>query len=433
MAAPTSKIEVGAIPVVRSESEEASDFADGLFTGLIGAYRIPGLAIAIVDQKRAMFLRGYGNLTQDSKVPLGSLSDIFGALAAMKAVEDGRLRLEDDVSRPLGERDARGATLAQLLDGEKSHPGLLQSAVAKASGQSFADTVNAEIAMPLGMSATEYASSGFTSTAADMSHLMVALVNGGAYMDAPVLQPDTVERMEATHRTLHPGLPGWAYGWTELHRNGTRALVRDGTADKGQSRLVLIPDAKRAYFVAVEGRLPAEFWRLFDDALFDKLVPAHPVSVAATTPALPSPFDARQAAGLYEANGDMLALGHDRIRIRARQDGALLVTGARNVVMAPVPGDLWMSGDWSMKAALVNGRLVINTDQFHPVAIWKRAKLYAWLTLLAAFSALAAGIYEVRAKRAPPFQSEVLLATGGAAIAFALVSALVYFFAPLPA
>lgn len=433
VAAPTSKIEVGAIPIVRSESEEAADFADGLITGLVGAYHVDGLAIAIVDQQRAMLLRGYGTMTEETKVPLGTLSGVFGALTAMKAVQDGKLRLEDDIAKPLGETGPRGVTLAQLLDGERNDPALVQALIAKVAGQFFADAVNAAIVKPLAMSATAFGPTGFTSTAADISHLTIALLNGGAYMDAPVLEPATVQSLEAIHRTLHEGLPGWAYGWVELDRNGARALARDGIGDSAQSRIVIVPDAKRGYFIAVTGHAPAEFWRRLDDALFDKLVPARPAAAAARPSTQPSPADARRAAGLYQGDGTSLAFGRDRIRIRAREDGALLVAGARNLVMMPAPGNLWTSGNGAMKAALVDGRLTINADQFHPVAFWKRPQLYAWLAFLAAIAALAARVFEARNKRTSPYPSEVLLATAAVTIAFALLSALVYLLAPLPA
>jgi hypothetical protein len=68
-------------------------------------------------------------------------------------------------------------------------------------------------------------------------------------------------------------LPGAAYGFTELRRNGWRGLQHDGAERDFETRLVLVPEAKSAYFIVVEGKPGAEFWHSLDEGFFDRLFP----------------------------------------------------------------------------------------------------------------------------------------------------------------
>jgi CubicO group peptidase (beta-lactamase class C family) len=442
VAAPTSKIDVNSIPVVRSESQGVRDFATGLIVGLMRAYHLKELAIVAVEHDHVMFAEGFGASTPDSEFALGRVADVFTAVAAMQQVQKGKIRLDEDVSKVLGEQRQRKFTPGELLSGAVRDTALLRELVAKATGMDFRASVKAAILKPLGMTATGYDAAGLNATPNDMAHLMIALVDGGNYAGNVILQPQTVALMERTQRAPIPGLPGWTYGFSEMRRNGRNALQHDGAtrgSNGAETRLVILPQAGLGYFVAITGRAPAAFWRTLDDTLFDKIAPPRPVNAGGSGASAPSATDARQVAGVYVPVGTGAArmaglkLGSDRIRLTARGDAALALSGALTGVLMPQPGGRWSAENESLVVAIAKGRLVFGHDDYRPLAVWKMPVLYAWLALLAALTTVGASYYERRAGPAGAYPGYLMLSAGGASLTFLLVSVLVYLLAPLGA
>ena len=81
--------------------------------------RIPGLAIAIVDHGQVALARGYGYADLEHEVPVstetlfqsGSVGKQFTATAVMLLVEDGRLSLDDPITRYLPEAPPEWAAI----------------------------------------------------------------------------------------------------------------------------------------------------------------------------------------------------------------------------------------------------------------------------------------------------------------------------------
>lgn len=436
VAAPTSKIETGAIPVVLSESQEVDNFASGLMQGLMVGTRVKGIALVVVKDDHVMLQRNFGAIAPDTRFAAGALSEMFGAVAAMQQIERGRLMPDADIAKGLGETGTRGMTLAQVLTFQAGDPPLLIRAVEKASGAAWPDYFVKEIAQPLGMMATAFRGGRLETSLADMSHLAIALVNGGVFQSGHILMPTTVESMESTHFTPHPALPGSAYGFTEMRRNGWRALQHDGAMDDFNSRLVIVPEAKLGYFIVAEGRTGAEFWRALDNGLFDRLLAARNAQNAGV-PGAPAPTeaDARRVAGRYEpirnaaAGVAVLKLGR-RLTASAGAGAALILTGAENATLAPRPGGYWGSADGNLNAVALNGELVLSTAGYGPLAFYKRPELYAWLGLLVALAAGGFLYYERRRTPQARFPSDPVLGLASASVVFLLLSAFVWLFAP---
>jgi hypothetical protein len=142
-------------------------------------------------------------------------------------------------------------------------------------------------------------------------------------------------------------------------------------------------------------------------------------------------------AGVYEpALGGGFSLpvlkrGDRRLTVRAGSDGALVLSGAENATLAPRPGGYWGTADGNLNAVPSDGRLLLSTGAYRPLALYKRPELYAWLALLAALGAPASFYYERRRKLERVFPSDAVLATAGAGIVFLLLSVCVWLFAPL--
>ncbi len=76
--------------------------------GALQGLRLPGLAAAIVQGKRVIYLSGFGKadptgrpVTPQTPFIIGSLSKSFTALAIMQLVEAGRIELDAPVQRYL--------------------------------------------------------------------------------------------------------------------------------------------------------------------------------------------------------------------------------------------------------------------------------------------------------------------------------------------
>jgi hypothetical protein len=97
--------------------------------------------------------------------------------------------------------------------------------------------------------------SSIVSTALDMARFMVAHLQKGQYGDARILSDATAELMQQQHATMHPRMPGWAYGFQVGDTNGLRILMHGGDIGGFSTLMVLLPDERIGIYVAhhIEG------------------------------------------------------------------------------------------------------------------------------------------------------------------------------------
>ena len=109
------------------QSVEYESRLDDFLHTQMEAYKIPGLAIAIVRNGEVEYLNGYGvanpngdPVTPDTPFLLASVSKSFTALAIMQLVEEGKIALNDPVQKHLPWFDVKGEgeseiTVAHLM------------------------------------------------------------------------------------------------------------------------------------------------------------------------------------------------------------------------------------------------------------------------------------------------------------------------------
>lgn len=438
VAAPTDRIEVAPIQVVRSASEQIDDFAAGLIQGAATLAHVPGVALVVVRDDHIVVQRNFGSLTPDTAFDAGTLSDVFLAVAAMREIEQGKLAPDDDVSKAFGEVAPRGITVGQLLTHRAGDARLLAQLVEKVSGMPLANGMTSNVFQPLVMGASTAEAAGFRTSAADVAHLMIALLNGGRYETSTPLQPATVETMERTQFAAHPALSGMTYGFAEMRRNGWRALVHDGQSPRFQIRIVIVPEARLGYVLAVQGEAGEEFWNIVDNALFDRSLALRSGSeINASNMPPPTLADARGAAGIYTIADDYAASltalkrGARRIRVRARDDGALLLSGTGSGALLPRAGGYWSSEDGNTQAAVSASGIAIGAESFVSLPLWQRPLLYTLLALLVAVLGAVGLFYEMRRdKRSWRNPSDLVLASASASVALLLLSAFVWLLSP---
>jgi len=494
-AAPTETVAINTLAAIRPEAQALDDFVAALAAGTMASHRVPGLAVIVVKDRQVLLEKGFGfadleagrsvdpRLTQ---FRVASISKLMTASAVMQLVEQGRLLLDANVTRYLGEEPfgrtrLDGITAAHLLThtpgfddlylgtgafaGESNETleaylhrhfparvmppgktlsysnagyGLLGLLVEKISGEQFEIYADAHVFRPLAMTSSRFGlpdprparlahgyrdgpGGGFLrekddifragpaaeliTTAADMGRFMLAYLGQGALDGERLLLPATVDLMTRTHFTHHAALPGWAYGFHEVLRGGWRGVGHGGDRRGFQARLAIVPEANAGYFIAINRQVAPLFWDSFEDVLFDRLFPPRGESEPGLrgTPA-PSAADARAVAGTYMANrrarGDYTQLGaaFDAIRVEARDDGALVVSGPpyRAMTLTPRPGGFWRSDEKNVNAiAREDGgegraQLILNASAFDRLARWENPRTDAIFAGLALFASLAA-------------------------------------------
>jgi CubicO group peptidase (beta-lactamase class C family) len=106
------------------------DSLDQVVPRSLAELRVPGAAVAVIQEGRVVLLRGYGYADRERRIPVtprtgfsvGSISKAVAAWGVMRLVEQGRLELDAPVERyltrwhlPPSEFDLSGVTVRRLL------------------------------------------------------------------------------------------------------------------------------------------------------------------------------------------------------------------------------------------------------------------------------------------------------------------------------
>lgn len=448
IAAPTSDVSVSALPVVRSQSQQVGDFAAGLLQGLVATQHVPGLALIVVQNDHVMTQKSLGMtpgndgvpVSGDSVFPVGQLSDLVVAIAAMQLVEKASLLPADDVGKVLGDPDYNGLTIDQLLTHRvKNATALLGRVVAKRADMAIDSVIATDIFGPLKMRRSRFENGHLLTTANDMGRLMLALLNGGTYDGGTILSPDTVALMQHTHFTVNPALPGWSYGLPEERRGGWLAFQHDGRTAETDARLVLVPEAKIGYFAVVAQNTGPVFWRVFDNSLFDRVLPPRARAAPSRSGPVPAPEEAHQVAGLYKTGGApvgkavFLKTSRQRLRVDGQGDGALVLSGALDGRFAPRAGGYWRSTETGVPAVYRAGRLYVGNTVFARWPFWQRPIFYGWLAIGFAVLAVAGAGLPWRLRLAvglTPLRTRVVVPVlAGTALAFLVIAVVLRYLA----
>src|SRR5687768_6892295 len=137
--------------------------------------KIPAYSAAIVKDQKVIWAKGFGYADLENKIPatehtpyhLASLTKTFGSTILMQLVQDGKIKLDDPVSRYGITLESDGVIRVRHLLSHTSegNPGErysyngnrfaeLDKVVQRASGKSFGELLIANILEPLGMDET---------------------------------------------------------------------------------------------------------------------------------------------------------------------------------------------------------------------------------------------------------------------------------------
>ncbi len=108
-AAPAQAFPPPAPPLRAADPEDLADYVDGMVQGYMRQTGIAGVTVAVVDRQGPLLLRGYGIAAQPDRpvdpertlFRIGSVSKTFTYLAALKLIDAGRIKLDDEVNAHL--------------------------------------------------------------------------------------------------------------------------------------------------------------------------------------------------------------------------------------------------------------------------------------------------------------------------------------------
>ena len=160
-----------------NQSSDAKRIArlETLLEGLRQELKIPAYSAAIVKDQKVLWAKGFGYADLENKIPatehtpyhLASLTKTFASTILMQLVQDGKIKLDDPVSKYGINVESEGVIRVRHLFSHTSegNPGEqyryngnrfaeLDKVVQRATGRSFSELLIANILDPLGMNAT---------------------------------------------------------------------------------------------------------------------------------------------------------------------------------------------------------------------------------------------------------------------------------------
>lgn len=158
-------------------AQEAARLArlEGSLEALRQELKIPALSAAVVKDQQVLWAKGFGYADPEGKVPatehtpyhLASLTKTFASTVVMRLVQDGKVSLDDPVSKYGINLESNGVIRVKHLlshtsegtPGERysyngNRFGELDKVVERAAGKSFGELLISDILEPLGMSET---------------------------------------------------------------------------------------------------------------------------------------------------------------------------------------------------------------------------------------------------------------------------------------
>ena len=167
-------------------------------------------------------------------------------------------------------------------------------------------------------------------TAADMTHFMIAQLQGGSYDGASIMSPATTQLMHTPQSRMAPGMNGFDLGFYQENRNGLRIIGHGGDLAAFHSDMHLLLDKDVGFFIALNSAGKDFSSTKVRDAVFYAFLDRYYPYTPPVEPTLPHPqADAAQVAGWYipsiqwQSSGIRLVEGLSQVRVIALPGGEI--------------------------------------------------------------------------------------------------------------
>jgi CubicO group peptidase (beta-lactamase class C family) len=432
---------------------------DGFLPYALADGDVAGAVVVVVKGSETLLQKGYGYADVAARKPVdpettmfrtGSVSKLTTWTSVMQLVEQGKLDLDADVNGYLDfaipAREGKPITLRQIMthtpgfeeriksliiaEGEPFEPldvylknwvptrifapgttpaysnyatALAGYIVARVSGQSFDDYVDAHILTPLGMQHStlrqplptnlkEHMSNGYarasappkpfemvvaapagsqSASGADMGRFMIAHLEKGAFGAGRILQAQTAEQMHTTALTVLPRVDRMVLGFYEQNRNGRRVIAHAGDTAWFHSDLYLFIDDGVGLFISLNSAgkdgAAGKIRKAVFEQFADRYLPGP--TLDGKVDAQVAAEHARMMAGVYQVSRRaessffrMLSLAS--VKVTANDDATISVSIWTNLAGEPVKWReiepfVWrdVDGEDLLSAEVVDGRI----------------------------------------------------------------------------
>lgn len=278
-------------------------------------------------------------------------------------------------------------------------------------------------------------------SALDMTHLMLAHLQGGRYGDRQILKPATVDLMHTTAFQLDPRFPGMALGLYHADINGHDAIGHGGDTEFCHSDMLLLPKDNVGLFLSFitpDNRVRERIEQAFFDRYFPRTAPQ---------PQRLPDAEAVKLAAKYSGAYQWTRRNHSDIekvlnltaglKVGALQNGNLVVSGLGQdpLQLEPIGTDLYrevLQGNIEVAFRTdASGRVTHMFFNMLPFMPTERAPWYdqasVWFTVLAVIflaclGALASTYYRSRETRIMPAPERRAIWTGALTAFWALAT-----------
>ena len=432
---------------------------DGFLPYALADGDVAGAVVVVVKDGETLLQKGYGYADVAARKPVdpettmfrtGSVSKLTTWTSVMQLVEQGKLDLDADVNGYLDfaipAREGKPITLRQIMthtpgfeeriksliiaEGEPFDPldvylknwvptrifapgttpaysnyatALAGYIVARVSGQSFDDYVDAHILTPLGMQHStlrqplpanlkEHMSNGYarasappkpfeivvaapagsqSASGADMGRFMIAHLEKGAFGAGRILQAQTAEQMHTTALTVLPRVDRMVLGFYEQNRNGRRVIAHAGDTAWFHTDLYLFIDDGVGLFISMNSAgkegAAGKIRKAVFEQFADRYLPGP--TLDGKVDAQVAAEHARMMAGVYQVSRRaessflrMLSLAS--VKVTANDDATISVSIWTNLAGEPVKWReiepfVWrdVDGENLLSAEVVDGRI----------------------------------------------------------------------------
>ncbi len=240
---------------LRNREETISGKVDDLVQAVLKQEHVPGLALAVVKDGKILKAQAYGLADVEQKIPattntvfrIASVSKQFVATAIMMLVEEGKLRLEDSVSKYVAgtPREWKDITIRHLLTHTSGIPDFLNEDVALDKGIADFDQAVCKAVAHLPLHFTPGDDWRYSNSNYHLLGMIIRRITGmpyGDFLRERIFQPLGMQQTAVS--PIDGNFPGLAVGyeWNNDHLQPGDDVAPSTKAYAGGGVISTVPD-----------------------------------------------------------------------------------------------------------------------------------------------------------------------------------------------
>ncbi len=238
-----------------------------------------------------------------------------------------------------------------------------------------------------------------STTAADMTHFMLAHLQDGTFEGVTILQPETVQRMRRVLHRHHPLAGPMLHGFFQTERNDIVRFGHGGDVNQFHSQMQLVPEHQLGIFVSFNSDPGSAARSNLVSAFFNRFFPVAPPEPIEASAELAATLD--QYAGSYttlrrnHSSFEKIAVLVNDLTVGAGDGELTIASQGRVSRWIPVEPDVFRAkyGHNHLVAKRGDGgdvtHLVVDQSAFERLTFWDRPQTHiAFLSVIGTIALL---------------------------------------------